>query len=1103
MPDTVSIDQIPPGGITTDPAPEGLVAVRLIEWAEAAGKRGLVHIARSGTRAERLARAIRGLAPALAVLMLPPWDCLPYDRAGPSREVMGRRIAALSRLSEPTEAPWLLLTTVDAAMQRLPPPRIWRETSFALGRGDALQLNRLEAFLRRTGYSLQEQVDETGEAAIRGEVVDVFPASSETPFRLDYDNGRVIGIRRYDPATQRTIEEAAELRLGPASEVVLADPAEHFHGIEHWLGVIYDDAVTLFDYAPQAPVVLEPEIDDRRAGLTEQIADAYESRLALRRVEPEHRQRELAAPHRFYLSDHDWQKQLSSRTVITLGGEPAEPAVPKFAEVGDAARAFGRYIEERLAAAGRVALAAGTAADLRLLARTAQHEVERRPESFADWRAALAAAPGTIGTLLAELTSGFVCDDVTVIAFADLTGIRLRQPIEARAAAAPTAGELTLRPGDAVVHVDHGLGILRGLETVGAGGASGEVIKLEYAGDASLLVPIDEIGRIWRYGVGAARLGLDRLDGESWKKRRAEVEQQVAETGRALAALAQARQRAAAPVLEPPRRDYVRFVARFPFAETEDQARAIAATLRDLASGSPMDRLVCGDVGFGKTEVALRAAAAAVFAGKQVAIVAPTTVLVRQHLETFRRRFAGFGVRVEALSRLSPRAAARAVKKGLAEGAVHIVIGTHAVGGKEIRFHNLGLVVVDEEQRFGARQKARLRALGRAIHILTLTATPIPRTMQAAMVGLHEVSVIATPPARRQPIRTFMLPFDPTSVREALRREQRRGGQSFIVCPHIDDIALMAVRLRELVPDLKVMTAHGQMPPAELDEVMMRFADGYGDALLSTNIVENGLDVPAANTMLVWRADRFGIAQLHQLRGRVGRGRVRGVCYLLTDPAVNIAAATERRVRSLESLDRLGAGFTISARDLDLRGAGDLIGDAQAGHIKLLGSELYRDLLQRALAVARGEPPPDENWTPELNFGVHAAIPPAYVPDEEIRLDLYARLARVHRADEIESFAVEIEDRFGPLPEEVSHLLALARLAEACRSLAITKIDAGPQGIALSFRDAASLSAVEMTDERLKRHGERLILEHATAGPEERLQEAQRLLRKLVRRRRQ
>jgi transcription-repair coupling factor (superfamily II helicase) len=1101
MPDTISFDFSRATQLSVRAGPEGLVAVRLLEWARLAGRRGLIHIARSETRAARLVRALRGLAPGLEVLELPPWDCLPYDRAGPSREVMGRRIVVLRRLAEAAEAPRLLITTIDAVMQRIPPRRVWSDVSLVLGVGDAFRLDQLETYLRRIGYAVDEQVDEAGEAAIRGEVIDIFPAGADAPVRLDHEDGRIVGLRRFDPVSQRTFDEIDKLRLGAASEVVVADPEERFQGIEHWLPSIYGSVETIFDYAASAAIVLDHEIDDRRAGLIEQITDAYESRLALRRVEPQPGRREPLAPHSLYLGEREWQERLALRSVIALEDEPAEPAVPRFAEDQNPTGAFGRYVEGRLAGGDRVVLAAGTTSDLRALGRAVERELDIRPERLPDWDAALGAAPASVSALMAELVGGFVHGDVAVVAFADLTGVPVRERGSTRPSGGLPLGEIELRLGDVVVHVDHGMGVLRRLETVESGDATSEVVRLDYAGDTTLLVPIDEIGRIWRYGAEASGVTLDRLNGERWASRRAEVEKQIAQTAQALVKLARARERAEAPVLRPPRREYARFAARFPFTETEDQAHAIEATLRDLAAGTPMDRLVCGDVGFGKTEVALRAAAASVFAGKQVAVVAPTTVLARQHLQTFRRRFAGFGVRVEALSRLSPPAEVRAVKKGLADGAVHILIGTHAVGGRQVRFHDLGLLVIDEEQRFGAKQKGGLRELGRGTHVLTMTATPIPRTMQAAMVGLYDVSVIATPPARRQPIRTFLLPFDPVSVREALLREERRGGQSFVVCPHIDDIAPMAARLRDLVPELEVLSAHGRLPPAEIDDVMVRFADGEGDLLLATNIIENGLDVPRANTMLVWRADRFGVAQLHQLRGRVGRGRVRAVCYLLTDPAAELAPATERRLRTLEALDRLGAGFQISARDLDLRGAGDLLGEEQAGHMKLVGVELYQDLLQRALAVARGEPLP-EDWNPELNFGLHAGIPATYVADEEIRLNLYARLARLRGFGAINEIAAEIEDRFGAMPDEVSWLLALAGLAGRCRPLGIMKVDAGPQAIALTFRAGAETSVFENADDRLSWRGGRLLFEQPTEQPEQRLREADRLLRLLSRQRR-
>ncbi len=722
-------------------------------------------------------------------------------------------------------------------------------------------------------------------------------------------------------------------------------------------------------------------------------------------------------PDRFYMSDSDWADHLARRDVVsveTTSGEDGSSsrAVPSFATSAKPVQAFAAFVEGELKAKRRVALAGGDK-DLRALSRRVREAVGLEPTVAANWAAVAGAQPGAVLALPLDLDGGFVDEEagVTVVTAVDLFGSRARGVANHHALQAiPDDAEFGI--GDAVIHLDRGMGVLQGLESVETEvSAAVDTIRLAYADDDTLMAPVDELDRIWRYGAGDA-VGLDRLDGEAWPKRRARIEGEIAETAQRLVALTREREARSAPKLIAPSRDYERFVARFPFSETPDQLRAIGDVLADLASGRPMDRLVCGDVGFGKTEVALRAAAAVALAGKQVAIVAPTTVLVRQHLQTFRRRFAGLGVEVGHLSRLVRPAEARAVKAGLADGTVDIVIGTHALTGQGVAFKDLGLVVIDEEQRFGLAHKRKLRDLARDVHVLTLTATPIPRTLQAAMLGLQDLSVIATPPAQRRPIRTIVGPFDEASLRQALVRERRRGGQSFVVCPRIEDIEPLAKRLATLVPELAVLLAHGKMPAAEIDDAMVRFADGDGDVLLATNIIESGLDVPRANTMLVWRADRFGLAQLHQLRGRVGRGRVRGICYLMTDPEAKIGAATRKRLATLETMDRLGAGFAISARDLDARGAGDLFGEDQAGHVKLIGMGLYRHLLERALRAARGEPPPDE-WSPELNLGAAGRIPADYVPEAEVRINLYARLAKLTDESDVDALGEEIEDRFG------------------------------------------------------------------------------------------
>jgi transcription-repair coupling factor (superfamily II helicase) len=1083
----------------------GALAVRLLDLAGRAGGRDLIHVASSERRAEALGRVLQDLAPEMMVVVFPAWDCLPYDRAPPSRDVMGRRVVALARLAETSAAPRIVITTPDALVQRVPPRGAWSEGPYQVKTGEAIPAEDIEAGLLARGYVGDERVDEPGEVAAAGQVVDVFPSGAARPVRIEHADGTIVAIRSFDPVSQLTVEELDELSIYAACEY--AFPAEE-DAAERWLPPEAAALETLFDYMPDAMLVLDHKAEERRRAVMEQIVDAHRSRTssAVERAGS----RAFPPPERVFLSEADWAERLDSREIVLV--ETAEGAndggtsgpVPSFATRGKSAQAFATFLKAEMKAGRRVVLAAADK-DLRALARRANEAARRRPVPVQDWSAVLAAKPGTLLTLKVDMYGGFVDEDaaVTVVTAVDLFGSRARGAGDGRP---PSADLLTanaeFRIGDAIIHLDRGMGLLQGLETVETE-ISGAVdtIRLQYAGDDKLMAPVEELDRVWRYGAGDT-VSLDRLEGEAWPKRRAKIEAEIAESARRLTELAREREAKSTPKLVPPRQDYERFVARFPFSETPDQLRAIEDVLNDLASGRSMDRLVCGDVGFGKTEVALRAAAAAALAGKQVAVVAPTTVLVRQHLQTFRRRFAGLGIAVAHLSRLVKPAEAKAVKEGLADGAVRVVIATHALTGKGVRFKDLGLVVIDEEQRFGIAHKRKLRELAENVHILTLTATPIPRTLQAAMIGLQDLSVIATPPAQRRPIRTFVAPFDDATARQALLRERRRGGQSFVVCPRVEDIAPMSARLAKLVPELQVFVAHGKMSADEIDDAMVRFADGEGDVLLATNIIESGLNVPRANTMLIWRADRFGLAQLHQLRGRVGRGRVRGIAYLLTDRAAKIGAATRKRLQTLETMDRLGAGFAISARDLDARGAGDLFGEDQAGHVKLIGMGLYQHLLDRALQTARGEPPPEE-WSPEFNLGLADRIPEDYVPDAEVRINLYARLAKLADAGDIDAFSDEIEDRFGPQPGPVRELVLLTRLKHLCRRGGISRVDAGPQAIALTFRtDARGDNTIERliraSKGRLAWRDERLVYARETKDADERRRVTLKLINKLT-----
>ncbi|HEY1794559.1 MAG TPA: transcription-repair coupling factor, partial [Stellaceae bacterium] len=601
----------------------------------------------------------------------------------------------------------------------------------------------------------------------------------------------------------------------------------------------------------------------------------------------------------------------------------------------------------------------------------------------------------------------------------------------------------------------HGIGRYEALETIDVAGAPHDCLKVLYAGDDRLFVPVENIEVLSRYGSEDAGAQLDRLGGVAWQGRKARVKQRIREIAGELIRIAAERQLKPGEAVVPPDGLYEEFAARFPYPETEDQLRAIADTFADLASGRPMDRLICGDVGFGKTEVALRAAFITAFSGGQVAVIVPTTLLARQHLRSFTERFAGLPVRIGQLSRMVSPKDAKAVKEEAAAGRLDIVVGTHALLAKDVHFHHLGLVIVDEEQHFGVVQKERLKQLKADVHVLTLTATPIPRTLQLALSGVREMSIIATPPIDRLAVRTFVTPYDPVVLREAILRERDRGGQVFYVAPRIADLDEVRERLREIVPEIRVAMAHGRMSPTELETVMTAFDQRSYDLLLSTNIIESGLDIPSANTMIVHRADMFGLAQLYQLRGRIGRSKVRAYAYLTLPERKQLGPTALRRLEVMQTLDTLGAGFQLASHDLDIRGAGNLLGDEQSGHIREVGIELYQQMLEDAVAAAKSDDSAAavEEWSPQISIGTPVLIPEGYVADLGVRLGLYRRIAQLSSARERDAFAAELIDRFGPLPGEVENLLQIIAIKRYCREAGVEKVEAGPKGAVITLRN--------------------------------------------------
>ncbi len=1083
-------------------APEGFdaqVVSRLAKKHGAERPRPILHVAEDEARMERMAECLRFYAPGLETLTFPAWDCLPYDRVSPNGEVVARRIETLAKLAGGIGEgePLVVVTTVSAVLQRAPPRDLFREAIFAAGLGDRLSLDDLAGYLARNGYNRADTVREPGEYALRGGIVDLFPPGSEEPLRLDLFGDAIEAIRSFDPVTQRSDKRLERFSLKPVSEVLLTEESigrfrsgyrdlfgaarrddllyeavsagRRYSGMEHWLPLFYERIETLFDYLPDAAVTLDPNAEDAVKARLDTIADYYAARVAPSPSDGEAPYRPLP-PDRLYLGEAEWADLVAPRPVgvfspfaapehaagfVDAGGRPgrdfADVRARPDANVFDALR----DLLTAEAKNGRHSIVAcySDGSRERFLGLLRDHGINGAT-LCASWHQVGHLAKESVALVILPIEHGFAAPDAFVVTEQDILGDRLaRPPRRRRHAEAFIAEASNLGEGDFVVHVEHGIGRYEGLETLDVGGAPHDCLKLIYRDGDKLYVPVESIEVLSRYGSEGSAAELDKLGGAGWQARKARVRKRIKDIADQLLRIAAARELHDAPVLTPPEGLYDEFAARFPYAETDDQLTAIADSIADLASGRPMDRLICGDVGFGKTEVALRVAFTAVMSGVQVAVVTPTTLLARQHLITVRRRFEGLPVRIGSLSRLSSATEAASVKQGLANGSVDIVVGTHALLAKDLAFRNLGLLIVDEEQHFGVVQKERLKQLRANIHVLTLTATPIPRTLQMALAGVKEMSLIATPPVDRLAVRTFVLPFDPVVVREAILREHYRGGQTFYVCPRIEDLAGVAERIKKLVPEIRIATAHGKLAARQLETVMSEFYDGKFDLLISTNIIESGLDIPSANTLIVHRADMFGLAQLYQLRGRIGRSKQRAYAYLTLPPGRVLNPTAQRRLEILHALDSLGAGFSLASHDLDIRGAGNLLGDEQSGHIREVGIELYQSMLEQAVAEVRGGGQAAEEWTPQISISMPVLIPESYVADLGVRLGLYRRIANLQEESEIEAFAAEMIDRFGPLPAEAENLFSVVALKRLCRDANVEKIEAGPRGAVLTFRD--------------------------------------------------
>ncbi|MEL6202545.1 MAG: transcription-repair coupling factor [Pseudomonadota bacterium] len=1065
-----------------------------------------VFVARDASRMADIEQVLRFAAPGVKRISLPAWDCLPYDRVSPSTSVSAQRLNALARIGrlsrKEVPAPTLILTTANALLQRTANPVRIAKQIINVKAGGVASMDALIEAAAINGFDRVSTVREVGEFAVRGGILDIFAPGFDEPVRLDFFGDQLETVRTFDPATQRTTKQREGFSLLPMSEVTLTAKTisrfrknyierfgapdredalyqaiaagNRFSGMEHWLPLFMEETVSLFEALPQVPIIFDSLATDAIGERIEQIDEYFNARVDQRAGKSA---KEGAGPYHplkpeaLYLDRGELESALNTRTsvqltpfeqpesskstIVSVASRPARnfsnERADKNANVFDEAA---KYLSDLRFDGKRVVLTGWSEGSLqRLIQILGEHELGGI-ETIGKLQPLVELPKSRVGCVVLNIEHGFSVGDTVFVSEQDILGDRMVRRRKKKRASNFIAEVASITPGDIVVHVEHGIGRFEGLRTIQAAGAPHDCLEIHYSGENRLLLPVENIELLSRYGSEDTNVQLDRLGGGGWQARKAKLKKRLLDMADQLIRIAAERHMRDAPVMSAPDGLSDEFAARFPYEETDDQLSAINAVAQDLGEGKPMDRLVCGDVGFGKTEVALRAAFLGVMSGFQVAVVVPTTLLARQHFSSFSERFAGLPVNVAHASRLAGTKALTSAKAGAADGKADIVVGTHALLGQGIKFKNLGLLIVDEEQHFGVKHKERLKELKSDVHVLTLSATPIPRTLQLALTGVRELSLITTPPVDRLAVRTFISPFDGLIIRETLLRERYRGGQSFYVCPRISDLAEVKAFLDETVPELRVAVAHGQMPPGELEDIMNAFYDGKYDVLLSTTIVESGLDIPTANTLIVHRADMFGLAQLYQLRGRVGRSKVRAYALFTLPAKKKLTKTAERRLKVLQSLDTLGAGFQLASHDLDIRGSGNLLGEEQSGHIKEVGFELYQQMLEEAVAeVKGGEEQLSAEWSPQINVGTPVMIPETYVGDLALRLQLYRRLGDFEDIDEINAFGAEMVDRFGPLPSEVEHLLKIVYLKALCRKANIEKLDAGPKGAVVTIRD--------------------------------------------------
>jgi transcription-repair coupling factor (superfamily II helicase) len=1075
-------------------APEGQDARHLIELCQLAwetSRAPVLHIVRDDERLHILQMLLSYFAPDLDVIALPAWDCLPYDRVSPNADILAQRTKAFARLAnlQQQDRPLLILVTLHAIIQRLPPLSHFQNAHQLMIVGQTVDRTALLQFLESQGYIRVSTVREPGEFALRGSIADIFPAGFIQPVRIDFFDNEIESMRSFDPIDQTSQDKVESIQLTATQEIHLnpetisqfrsryrelfgsvqsddslyeaISQGHRYPGIEHWLPLFYTETTTLLDHiSDRTPIIFDHQIETAYHERMAQVVEFYNARLELFQQTDKKSSNmghiyKPVPPPLMYLSESEWKKlhqypitrelipfPSQDEQSIDIGGKLAPNlSVHGQTNTSDIYQALSVLVKEAVQNKQKCIIACySDGSKARIQSLCSEHGV----------------IVSAIDFIVLPLEHGFVTHDTVLLTEQDLLGDRLtRSPKRRKRNESAIFNVTELSDGDYVVHVEHGIGKFVGLVTMTVDGAAHDCVCVVYAGNDKLFVPVENLDVLSRFGSDLATAQLDRLGGAGWQARKARIKKRLLEMAEGLIAIAAKRRMTEAPDINIPEGSYQEFCARFPYQETDDQERAIADVLGDLHHDHAMDRLVCGDVGFGKTEVAMRAAFVAAMAGLQVAVVVPTTLLARQHFANFVKRFKGFPIRIGQLSRMVSNADATRYRDLLASGQLDIVIGTHAILSEKVKFQNLGLLIVDEEQNFGVKQKEKLKELKDNVHVLTLTATPIPRTLQMAMSGIRDLSLMATPPVDRLAVRTSVMPFDPVIIREAIMREYYRGGQIFYVCPRLAEMDDVQTMLSELVPEIKVVQAHGQMSPTDLDERMTAFYEGHYHLLLATNIIESGLDIPNANTLIVHRSDLLGLSQLYQIRGRIGRSKVRGYAYFTYKDEKLLTETAKQRLHVISTLDTLGAGFQLASYDMDIRGAGNLLGEEQSGHIKEVGVELYQQMLEEALQSVRdGESSilEDKDWVPTINLGITVLIPDSYVQDLPVRLALYRRLAALSDQESIEAFGIELVDRFGAYPHEVKNLLDVMVIKHWCKQAGVERIDAGPKGALITFR---------------------------------------------------